>query len=220
MKVIIGNYYKNWYRSNIHMSYMNKKHGYEWEENTNKFEVFLEKVESTLQSIYNATINKVVDLRPKRKVYVRVDDYDVWNADDTLAHIILPVLIKVRESKYGTPHIDDEDVPENIRSTAATKPKEHEWDSDEFQEARWQYAIGEMIYAFECAINEDWEEQFYSGEYDYIHVPEEIDGGICYTLKEGPNHTFKVDREGMDAAWDRRKNGLRLFGKYYHSLWT
>jgi hypothetical protein len=59
MKVNIGKYYKNWYRSNIHMSYMNKKHGYEWEENTTKFEVFLEKVEDSLQFIYTATNNKV-----------------------------------------------------------------------------------------------------------------------------------------------------------------
>jgi hypothetical protein len=220
MKVNIGKYYKNWYRSNIHESYMNKKHGYDWEKNTNKFEAFLEKVESTLQFIYNTTINKVVAQRSGRKVYIRVDDYDAWNADDTLALIILPVLIKVRDFKNGAPHVDDEDVPENIRSTAATKPKEEEWYSDEFQEARWQYAIGEMIHAFECAINDDWEEQFYSGEYDYIHVPEEIDGETYYTLKEGPNHTFKVDRDGMKAAWDRRNNGLRLFGKYYHSLWT
>ena len=220
MKVYIGKYYKNWFHSNIHQSYMTKKHGNEWEENTNKFEDFLEKVESTIQSIYNATINKVVGHHWGHKVRVRVDDYDAWNADNTLAHIILPVLIKVRDSKYGTPLVDDEDVPENIRSTAATKQKEHEWDTDEFLEARWQYAIGEMIYAFECAINDEWDDQFYSGETDYTRVPEEIGGETYYALKEGPNHTFKVDSDGMNAAWIRRNNALRLFGKYYHSLWT
>jgi len=42
---------------------------------------------------------------------------------------------------------------------------------------------------------------------------------VFFEMKRGPNDTWKVDHEAMKAAWDRRKNGLRLFGKYYHGLW-
>jgi hypothetical protein len=38
-------------------------------------------------------------------------------------------------------------------------------------------------------------------------------------MKRGPNYTFKVDREGMQAYQDRISNGFRLFGKYYEALW-
>ena len=129
------------------------------------------------------------------------------------------MLKKVRESKHGTPYVDDEDVPEHIRSTAA-KPKEEEWDTDEFHEARWEYVMSEMIHSFECEVNDMWEDQFYSGESDYRIVPDDHEGKKFYTLQKGPLHTFTVDVEGKKKAWARRQEGLRLFGKYYHSLWT
>jgi hypothetical protein len=196
MKVKISKYPTDWLRSKIHYNYMNKKHGYDWWENTTKFESFLERVEGALQIFYNATINQVLKYR-KRRIKVHIDDHDLWSADNTLAHIIHPVLVKMRDAKVGTPFTDDEDVPENIRSTAA-KPKENEWDTDEFFEARWEWIMNEMIHSFECEIDDDWEDQFYSDT--------------------GTN--FEVDFDGKKKAWDRRQNGLRLFGKYYHNLWT
>jgi hypothetical protein len=197
---------------------MRRKYGHQWDENNTKFEVFLEKMEDAVQTFYNATINKIIRNR-KRKIKVRIDDYDAWNADNTLAHIILPLLKEVREGKNGTPYVDDEDVPEHIRSTAA-KPKEEEWDTDEFHEARWEYVMSEMIHSFECEVNDMWEDQFYSGESDYRIVPDDYEGKKVYTLQKGPLHTFTVDVEGKKKAWARRQEGLRLFGKYYHSLWT
>lgn len=196
MKVKISKYPTDWLRSKIHYNYMNKKHGYDWWENTTKFESFLERVEGALQIFYNATINQVLKYR-KRRIKVHIDDHDLWSADNTLAHIIHPVLVKMRDAKVGTPFTDDEDVPENIRSTAA-KPKENEWDTDEFHEARWEWILNEMIHSFECEIDDKWEDQFYSDT--------------------GTN--FEVDFDGKKKAWDRRQNGLRLFGKYYHNLWT
>jgi hypothetical protein len=216
MKVYMGPYPDNWWRSSIHSDYMNRKYKYEWTENKTKFEDFLERVEDTLQVIYNATINKVIKNR-KRKIKVHIDGYDLWGMDNTLAHIIHPMLVKMRDQKQGTPFTDDEDVPEHIRSTAA-KPKENDWDTDEFHDARWEYILGEMIHAFECELDDNWEEKFYSGKSDFIF--QKWDGGSGYEMKEGPNHTFKVDRDGLAQAWKRRQEGLRLFGKYYHSLWT
>jgi hypothetical protein len=195
---------------------MNRKYKYEWSESNTKFEKRLEKLEDMLQSFYNATINKLISKR-KRKIKVHIDGYDLWGMDNTLAHIIHPMLVKMRDQKQGVPFTDDEDVPEHIRSTAA-KPKENDWDTDEFHDARWEYILGEMIHAFECELDDEWEEKFYSGKTDY-HF-EKWDEGSGYEMKEGPNHTFKVDRDGMAKAWERRQEGLRLFGKYYHSLWT
>jgi hypothetical protein len=41
----------------------------------------------------------------------------------------------------------------------------------------------------------------------------------CKEMKHGPNDTFKVDREGMEAHQQKIDNGMRLFGKYYGALW-
>jgi hypothetical protein len=70
-----------------------------------------------------------------------------------------------------------------------------------------------MIWAFEQHASSEWELQYYSGETD-LKID---DTGLMY---EGPDHTFKVDYDGMTAHRARMKNGLRLFAKYYDGLWT
>ncbi len=62
--------------------------------------------------------------------YVKIDKWDTWSMDHTLSIIVLPMLKQLQETKHGSPLIDDEDVPENLRSTAAP-PKENEWDTDD-----------------------------------------------------------------------------------------
>lgn len=146
MKVSIGPYRHRWC-SYIHLNYMDKKYGPDWFENHNQFESLLEKVEEGLQWLYNHTINLVLD-RWQRKVYVRIDDFDTWSMDETLTHIILPMLHQLKAQKQGAPFVDDEDVPEAIRSTSA-KPKEEEYDLDEFWFKRWDHVLDEMIWAFE-----------------------------------------------------------------------
>lgn len=214
MKVKIGGYPDTWLRCRIHDRYMNKKYGYDWTKNNTKFEDFLERVEDTVQVIYNATINPLIKSR-QRKIIVRIDLYDTWNMDNTLAHIILPMLKQIKKNKQGTPMTDDKDVPAHLRSTAAA-PKENEWDTDSNLEPRWDWILDEMIYAFECEIDDDWEDQFHTGETDIQW--KKLENGYS-EMVHGPNHTHVFDRKSHDKAWKRRNNGLRLFGKYYHSLW-
>lgn len=169
-----------------------------------------------LASTWVADFCAWLDEKRTRKITVRVDGYDVWGADHTLALIIHPVLIKLKENKHGHPLVDDEDVPENIRSTSAKPLTEDEKDSgrlDEFAESRWDWVLDEMIWAFKQHTIEDWEEQYCSGKSDYQITD---DGEFV----QGPNHTFKMDRESIKKHSDRMANGRRLFAKYYDTLWT
>lgn len=154
----------------------------------------------------------------KRNVQVRIDPWDTWGADDTLAHIILPLLKQLNENKHGAPFVDDEDVPEELRSTSAP-PKENEWDTDENHFKRWDWVLGEMIFAFKTKVGDlkDWEDQFHTGESDIIWVKEE---GGTYRMDRGENDTHQYDIEGAKAYQERISNGFRLFGKYYESLWS
>lgn len=156
-----------------------------------------------------------------RKIKVCIDDYDVWSMDHTLSVIILPMLQQLQQVKHGAPSVDDSDVPDELKSTAAP-PKENEYDTDANWFARWDYVLGEMIFAFESKQS-DWQEQFYSGDTDYkweLINPDEPDKEKhIFEMKEGPNHTFKVDHEGMKKYQDRISNGFRLFGRYYEGLW-
>lgn len=157
--------------------------------------------------------------------YVKIDRYDTWSMDHTLAHIVLPMLKQLRATKHGSPFVDDEDVPEELRSTSAP-PKENEWDTDGNHFKRWDWALDEMIFAFECKVDDSWQDAFREGEIDWITVPIDKDGNEVpkgehkyYQMKDGPNHTYKCDYEGMQKVETRIQNGFRLFGKYYQALW-
>lgn len=156
--------------------------------------------------------------------YVKIDRWDTWSMDHTLADIILPMLKQLRKSKHGSPSVDDEDVPSPLRSTApgARDRCENEWDSDEHFHERWDYVLGEMIFAFECKVDNSWQEKFSSGEIDKKTVAckwDENGKATMYQWLDGPNHTYECDYEGMQEVQKRITNGFRLFGKYYEGLW-
>jgi len=151
----------------------------------------------------------------QRKIKVKIHNYDTWSADHTLSVIILPMLQQLQKTKHGSPFTDDKDVPKHLRSTSAP-PKENEWDVDSNHEARWDWILGEMIFAFGEIASGTWEEQFHSGEHDIKWVPTE-DGN--HEMQKGPNDTHVFDRKGYDKHLARIINGTKLFGKYFMALW-
>ena len=163
----------------------------------------------------------------ERKVKVRVDNYDVWGADHTLGMIIAPTLKKLKEIKHGYPHVDNEDVPEELRITLSEKEK-YEWDGtvDTKHEARWEWVLDEMIWAFEQhADPNDGEDQFHHNvdQLDMTFAPYADDSNYS-TLnmnyqKDPSKPAYWVDEEGKMKHYTRKANGVRLFGKYYESLW-
>jgi hypothetical protein len=164
---------------------------------------------------------KFLDFVHPKIEYVKIDHYDTWSMDHTLSHIVLPMLKQLKKDKHGSPLVDDEDVPEELRSTSAPA-KENDWDIDDNHFKRWEWVMDEMIQAFECKVNDDWEDQYRSGEHDMKSVPcaWDADGKpTLYTFEDGPNNTYKCDYDALFAHHKRNANGFRLFGKYYEGLW-
>ena len=166
-----------------------------------------------------------IESKRKRKIQVHIDRWDTWSMDHTLAYIILPMLKQLKATKHGAPFVDDEDVPEHLRSTAAL-PKENEWDTDSNHFLRWDWVLDEMIFAFECELDDSWENEFRSGEMDLVWKPVDREGNPVpeaeaklFQLDDGPNHTYECDYDGMKVVQDRIQNGFRLFGRYYQALW-
>ena len=166
-------------------------------------------------------VQKFLDIVDPKINYVKIDKFDTWSMDHTLSLIILPMLKQLKATKHGAPNVDDEDVPEELKSTSAPA-KENEYDVDANHFKRWDWILDEMIWAHEQKNKDDWSDQFYTGVADYIHVeveePHEKFGKV-YRMEHGPNHTQQVDWDGMKAHQDRMRNGMRLFGKYYEGLW-
>jgi hypothetical protein len=153
-------------------------------------------------------IQKVLDFIHPKINYVKIDRWDTWSMDYTLSHIIVPMLKQLKETKHGSPFVDDEDVPEELKSTSAP-PKENDYDTDENHFKRWDWALNEMIWAFEQNLDTNSEEKFFDhAEWD------EKEKDFNKNL-----HKIKIDQPGLKAHQDRKANGFRLFGKYYQGLW-
>jgi hypothetical protein len=63
------------------------------------------------------------------------------------------MLKQLNKVKHGAPIVDDEDVPEELRSTSAP-PKEDIWDTDANHFKRWDWVMNEMIWAFEYKLKD------------------------------------------------------------------
>ena len=78
----------------------------------------------------------------EQEIKVEIDNHDTWNLDYTLAQIIYPALVRLKEFKKGIPSVNESDLPENLKSDNPFDPK------------NWEWVLDEMIFAFKC-ISED-----------------------------------------------------------------
>jgi len=175
-------------------------------------EWFNDAAQSVINVVWNSWYTKLSRLR-----IIHISYHDTWNLDDTLAPIILKGL--KRMEKHGAPFVDDEDVPDELKSINAP-PKENEWDTDDFWFKRWDYVYACMVWSFEQLVDGTWEDQFHTGEIKWNTEPiDPNDPETSYRVTDAPGHTHKFDKEGHKAYSERIQNGLRLFGKYYQGLW-
>ena len=229
MKIIIGpykNYFGPYHLAEKLMFWVPKKKDKLYDDQVEKFGEWLAHGRSTPPTPTGNLLAK--DERPKtwiyrfllwvsskrvQKVSVHIDRWDTWSMDHTLAHIVIPMLKQLKETKHGAPNVDNKDVPKELRSDAI------EGDVSVTHFKKWDWVMDEMIFAFESKHN-DWEEQLQSGEHDikWIKITEGKLKGHSEMVK-GPNDTYKIDWIGRNAYQKRISNGFRLFGKYFESLW-
>lgn len=161
-----------------------------------------------------------------RRVKVHIDSYDVWSADHTLAMIIHPVLVKLKEVKHGYPHVDDEDVPYALRFVADDKDKTIcDMSNDDKHQARWEWILDEMIWTFgQHGLEDDSDQYYHNSEQLEMIFKEAPDMKGCKELtfnhQKDPNKpAYWRDDEGLKKHAERKANGRRLFAKYYECLW-
>jgi len=211
MKIKIGEY-TNRLTCDIHTRHLEKKYeGHSYDNHTREDYVF-ESIEEAVQSVYNV-LNWIWFDRRTQKVNVRIDRWDTWSMDHTLAHIVLPMLVQLKRTKHGAPNTDNADVPKELRMskkqlTAYSKTG----DTDDNFFKRWDWILDEMIWAFNQKCRDNWEGDYY--EYREMGPEESKDPESLFGLK-----LVWEDREGQKAHQERMTNGFKLFGKYYENLW-
>jgi hypothetical protein len=199
MKVFIGPY-EHWFRpARWYKNFILWRRGFGRGVDADKFDIdaydeLTEKIHDS--RIYNAlmAVERWINDRYERRIDVKLRDYDIWSMDDTLGHIILPMLKLLREKKHGYPHVEDKDVPEHLRSTAAPPLTQEQINiacPDDNGAPRWDWVMNEMIWAFEQQ-DPDADDGFFAGGYDHA---------------------------GHMSWQERKTRGFVLFGKYFQALW-
>ena len=215
MKVYVGPYISRWTSriDEVWLEWRYKKNYWNIDDDQyDRWDRLVMKLDDAVQWLYNVTVNRYLDEK-ERKIDIRVDRYDVWSMDHTLSMIVVPMLKEIQKNKNGAPFVDDEDVPESIRSTSAP-PKETEYDIDEYHFDRWDWVLNEMLWAFEQKARDDWESDYY--EYEHFTPDKNAE---TFSEKIGVRLMWSDD-EGRKAHQARMTNGFRLFGRYYENLWT
>jgi hypothetical protein len=158
---------------------------------------------------------RLLDLMHPPINYVKIDHYDTWSLDSTLSPIILPMLRQLKATKHGAPFVDDADVPVRLRTnhnvTGTADPDVHRIHDgvDKKFFKRWDYVLDEMIWTFTQLSMNDHEAPFY--DHSLANNPkDDLDKQV---------RKIKVDHVGLKKHNERIDNGLKLFGKYYRSLW-
>jgi hypothetical protein len=150
---------------------------------------------TTFLKPFCVAIQKIRDFIHPKIDYVKIDYWDTWSMDSTLAIIILPMLRQLRAEKHGSGLVDLEDVPEAMRYTS-TEDYDSQYTFDFYHEPdlqkvqcdihdRWDWVLDEMIFAFQYKVEES------NGK----------------------------DDENWRENYKRVENGFRLFGKYFQNLW-
>mgnify|MGYP003344012404 CR=1 FL=1 len=107
-----------------------------------------------------------IDSKKQRKVKIRIDKYDTWSMDHTLALITLPMLKQLQATKVGSQFVDEEDVPPHMR-----------YDGENWIHYKWEWVLKELIWTFEQLLDNEWENQYtiQEGELDFDDHPEDED---------------------------------------------
>lgn len=143
-----------------------------------------------------AYIGPIPEGEEPREYMIELDYSDVYEARTTLALVIAPVIRRYREESSGWPVSVSEDAPEGLEDREA-----------------WHWVLEEIEWTF-TQLGRDWEQDFFhegliEGRKQFPRKDQTIDAG----------YDFSVDEAGIDRCRERISKGLKLFAKYFQSLW-
>ena len=151
--------------------------------------------------------------RKNRAKRIKIEPFDTWSMDHTLAHIVLPMLAQLKRTKHGAPIVDNADVPKELRMSKKDRIQfANNGSTDDKFFKRWDWVLDEMIWAFNQKCRDNWDDDYY--EYREMGLEESKDPDSLFGIK-----LVWEDPEGRMAHQERMTNGFKLFGKYYENLW-
>lgn len=165
----------------------------------------------------------------RRKINIQIDRFDTWSLDHTLALIIYPALIQLKETKHGIPSCIVNDVGGEEWDPQGSFDFYKETHNEAWDEAakRWDEILDKMIWSFQQLIEDDYSDLYHHGDpkYDWVKTeklfPNPVTGkdeATWQMVDKNPNEHW-YDHVGHRLHEERIQEGLELFGKHYRSLW-
>jgi len=163
-----------------------------------------------------------------RRINIQIDKYDTWNLDHTLALIIYPALIQLKQDKHGVPgcFADVGGDHTGIQDSFVFYKETHD---ESFDAAckQWDEVLDKMIWAFQQLTLDDYTTKYSHGDpkFDFVKTDKTHLNPITGKIEElvelvdqNPGQHW-VDYEGIQEHERRIQEGLNLFSRHYRSLW-
>lgn len=176
-----------------------------------------------------AQIGKYPKGATKRRINIEIDKFDTWGLDHTLALIILPALIQLKNTKHGVPS-------EFVTRVGGDMDNNYCFDfikEDENQVfdaccEKWDEVFDKMIWAFQqLALDEDYDNQYHHGEMNIGW--RQTKDKLLNPMTGKMEHMYEMVDENPNEHWydyvghtlhnERIQEGLSLFGKHFRDLW-
>lgn len=93
--------------------------------------------------------------RANRKINIRIDAYDTWSMDHTLALLVVPMLRQLREQQHGIPGMFSPSHSNEINQLQFPFMDEDYDDAFARGVARWEATMDKMIWSFEQIIDDN-----------------------------------------------------------------
>jgi hypothetical protein len=172
-------------------------------------------------------INPYPKIGFRRKVNIKIDNYDTYNMYTTLAQIIYPMLVQLKETKHGVPADFAEVGGESYQSQYSFDfYEDHNHELFDERIKLWDEVLDKMIWSFQQLADDNWHDKYYHGEAKYEFVDTEpmlnpVTGKmeVMHQMVDTNPDEHWYDSVGVQLHQDRIQEGLDLFAKYYMNLW-
>jgi hypothetical protein len=164
----------------------------------------------------------------ERRIDVQIDKWDTYSLDHSIALIILPALIQLKQTKHGVPNQFVSRVGGDMDSNYCFDfIKEDENQVFDQGCAKWEETLDKMIWSFQQLVMDDYSNKYHHGEMKVGWKP----SGFKFTnpLTGKDEETFEMVDENPGEHWydfdghmlheERIQEGIDLFAKHFRDLW-
>ena len=152
-----------------------------------------------------------------QRIKIEIDRHDTWSMDHTLAWIILPLLLQLKETKHGFPSMVSSQY-DNVQPGQMCFDFMYEDSPEAYLEdlKKWDDILDKMIWSFKQIVEDEYDQVYHHGKSEL--TTKKIGNGSVEVVDLNSNGHW-YDHVGHRLHEERIQEGLDLFAKYYRCLW-